>query len=122
MTARSLLVYGALLGVLFLGGGLSGYVYKHEPVRDTLTVRVAPPAEPAGPRTISGTVSALDGTRLTVATAAGPVSVTIPPGAVIDDLVRAPGGLAAGTRVNVGVESTQYGLVLTGVVAVEGAP
>ena len=50
------------------------------------------------------------------------MNVTLPPGVALDELVRASEGLANGTRVNVGVQSTQYGLVLTGLVAVEGAP
>lgn len=118
---RSLLVSGGLLVLLFAGGLASGYVYSHEPVRDTLDVVIAASAGD-GTRTLSGTVAGIEGDRLTLATAAGQVVVTLPAATPLDELVRAPGGLPSGARVNVGVQSTQYGLVLTGLVAVEGAP
>ena len=59
--------------------------------------------------------------RLTLATEAGPLSLALAAGAPVDELQHASNGLAAGTPVNVGVQSTQYGLVLTGIVAIEGA-
>ena len=124
--ARSLLVSGMLFSVLFLGGFAGGYVYRHEPARDTLDVRIASdsPGDGAAPgvRTLSGTVTSVEGGRLTLSTASGPVTVPFPAGVAVDELLRAPEGLASGTRVNVGVQSTQYGLVLTGLVAIEGAP
>ncbi|MSQ31078.1 MAG: hypothetical protein EXR64_03485 [Dehalococcoidia bacterium] len=114
----------ALLAGLFIAGTAAGYVYHHDPAPDVVSVRVDRPPETgaaSGPRVIAGTVSALDGGRLTLATPAGPVSVTLPASVALDELRRAPGGLPAGARVNVGVEQTQYGLTLTGIVAVEGA-
>ncbi len=117
---RAGLVVGALLLVLFAGGLATGYVYKHEPVRDTLDVVVSSSSSSTGARTVSGTVASVEGGRLTLTTAGGQVTVTLPSTAPLDELVRATEGLAAGTRVNVGVQSTQYGLVLTGLVAVEG--
>ncbi|MFA7250276.1 MAG: hypothetical protein WC273_11680 [Dehalococcoidia bacterium] len=124
---RPLLVPGALCAVLFVGGLASGYVYTYHPARNTLDVTVAAsaagaPAEHAPSGTVSGTVTSVDGGRLVLSTSNGPVTLTIPTGLPVDELVRAPEGLAAGTRVNVGVQSTPYGLVLTGLVAVEGAP
>ena len=119
--SRSLIVTGALLLLLFLTGIASGYVYRHEPARDTLDVVVASSSS-TGPRTVTGTVASVEAGRLTLTTAGGQVAGTLPAGVALDELVRAPEGLANGTRVNVGVQSTQYGLVLTGLVAVEGAP
>ena len=119
---RSGLVTGTLFAALFGGGLAAGYVYRHEPARDTLEVVVASTSATGGTRTVSGTVASIEGTRLTLTTAGGPVTVTLLSGAPTDDLVRATGGLPNGARVNVGVQSTQYGLVLTGLVAVEGAP
>lgn len=118
--SRSLLVTGGFLALLFVGGLFGGYVYTHEPARDTLEVTVASP-DGDGARTLSGTVTAVEGGRLTLATASGQVVVALPPTATVDELLRATQGLSDGTRVNVGVQSTQYGLVLTGLVAVEGA-
>lgn len=118
---RSLLVSGGLFALLFIGGLAGGYVYSNEPARDTLEVVIAAPSGD-GARTVSGTVAAIEAGRLTLATSAGQVVVTLPASTPLDELVRAPGGLPSGARVNVGVQSTQYGLVLTGLVAVEGAP
>ena len=119
---RSLLVSSVLLVVLFGAGFAGGYVYSHEPVRSTLDVRIASDSAAPGVRTLSGTVTSVEGGRLTLTTASGPVSVALPSGAPVDELLRAPEGLTNGTRVNVGVQSTQYGLILNGLVAVEGAP
>ena len=117
---RTLLATGVLFLVLFAGGGAAGYVYNYHPTRSTLDVRVTSDGGTPAARTVSGTVSNLDGTRLTLATAGGPQTVTLPAGFALDELTHTA-SLAPGTRVNVGVLSTQYGLVLTGVVAVEGA-
>lgn len=118
----SALVTGTVLGSLFLGGLLGGYVYSHEPVPDELEVVVSADSATGGVRTVSGTVAGFEGGRMTLTTATGQVAVTLPSGAPVDELLRAQGVLPTGARVNVGVQSTQYGLVLTGIVAVEGAP
>lgn len=119
---RSALVTGALFGSLFAGGLVGGYVYSHEPIRDELDVVVSTDSAAGGVRTISGTVAGIEGGRLTLTTASGQVVVMLPAGVPVDELLRAPEGLPGGARVNVGVQSTQYGLVLTGLVAVEGTP
>lgn len=118
---RSLLISGALLGALFLVGIAVGYVYRHEPARDTLDVQVSSSGATPGVRTVNGTVASVEGGKLAVTTASGAITIALPSNASVDELLRAPEGLSPGTRVNVGVESTQYGLVLTGLVAVEGA-
>lgn len=118
---RPLLASGGLLALLFVAGAALGYVYTHEPVRDTLDVQVSASSAAPGVRTVTGTVAGVEGGRLVLTTAGGTVTLPLPAGTPVDELVRAADGFAAGTRVNVGVESTQYGLVLTGLVAVEGA-
>ena len=111
---------GALFAVLFAGGFGIGYVYSHQSVRNTLDVRLTNEGAPAG-RTLTGTITSVEGGKLVLSTASGAVTVALPSNVAVDELLRAPEGLANGARVNVGVQSTQYGLVLTGVVAVEGA-
>jgi len=118
---RSALVSGALLGALFVIGLAGGYVYQHEPARDSLDVQVSSSGAAPGVRTVNGTIASIEAGRLTLTTSGGNVVIPLPPGALVDELIRATEGFAPGTRVNVGVESTQYGLVLTGLVAVEGA-
>ena len=117
--ARSLLVTGALFSVLFAGGLSIGYVYQHEPTRNTLEVRLTNDGAPTA-RTLTGTITRVEAGRIVLSTASGAVTVALPSNVAVDELVRAAEGLANGARVNVGVQSTQYGLVLTGVVAVEG--
>ena len=119
--ARPLVLYAALLAGLFLAGAAFGYVYKHDPQPEVVSVRVeAPPASNAA-RVVSGTVSSIEAGKLTIATDSGPVTLALPATPAVDQLVRAASGLPAGTPVNVGVEATQYGLTLTGIVAIEGA-
>ncbi len=118
---RSLLISGALFLLLFFGGFASSYVYQHEPVRDTLEVSISSDSS-TGVHAINGTVSEVRGGELTLTTAAGPITVALPAATRVDELTRASDGLPEGTRVNVGVQSTGYGLVLTGLVAVENAP
>ena len=118
---RSRAAFVVLLLALFSAGTVMGYVYRHNPQPDVVTVRVAPRPASNAPRVISGTVSAVEGGKLTLATDNGPVTVSLPSGVAVDQLVRAAAGIPAGTAVNVGVASTQYGLALTGIVAIEGA-
>ncbi|MDA0270047.1 MAG: hypothetical protein O2798_05130 [Chloroflexi bacterium] len=114
---RSALFTVALFGAIALAGGLGGYVYSHAPDRDTLVVQVdRTPPESSGDRLVPGVM--ID--ALTV-DADGQV-LTLPAGTHVDDLTRAEGGLPDGVAVNVGVERTEFGQVLTGIVAVQETP
>ena len=113
---RAALLAAALIGGVFLAGLLAGYVYSHEPRRDTLVLRVEPPArDPAAPRYRGGV--AIDAQTVEVESA----PVTLPAGLPLEDLERVDAH-ASGTPVNVGVDRTEFGQVLTGIVAVEAAP
>ena len=120
-TTRSRALFAALLLGLFAAGGVVGYVYRYAPLPEVVSTRVTPAATPQGPRVIGGTIAAIEGDRLTLATSTGPITLALPPGVAVDQLARATSGLAAGTAVNVGVQSTQYGLALTGIVGIEAA-
>lgn len=112
---RAALMTAALLAVTFGAGVVGGYVYSHEPQRDALLVQVeAPAGAPDG--AVRGGVAA---DALTVQMEGAPI--TLPAGLLLDDLVRVD-TLPDGTVVNVGVDRTEFGQVLTGVVAVEQAP
>ncbi|GMU39491.1 MAG: hypothetical protein AMXMBFR23_03570 [Chloroflexota bacterium] len=113
---RAILLAAALFGVVFLAGLAAGYVYSHEPARDTLLLRVeAPEGAADAPRYRAGV--AID--ALTVEVEAAPV--TLPAGLPLEDLERVEAH-ADGTPVNVGVDRTEFGQVLTGIVAMETAP
>jgi len=112
---RAALMTAALLAVTFGAGLVGGYVYSHEPQRDTLLVQVeAPATAPDG--ALRGGV-AVDALTVEVEGA----HIALPAGLPLDDLVRVD-TLPDGTVVNVGVDRTEFGQVLTGVVAVEETP
>jgi hypothetical protein len=69
-------------------------------------------------------VAGVSAGALTLRTDAGDVQVALPASVPVVDLAHAGDAqapLAPGTPVNVGAEQTPGGLVLTGVVAVQGA-
>lgn len=112
---RTVLMTAALLAVTFGAGVICGYVYSHEPQRDALLIQVeGPSSEPDG--ALRGGV-AVD--ALTVQVEGAPVA--LPAALPLDELVRVD-TLPDGTVVNVGVDRTEFGQVLTGVVAVEETP
>lgn len=115
---RPLTVYAAFFVVVALAAGVASYVYKHEPPRDVLEVRIEPASAPKAD-VVSGSITAIDGNRLTLATPDGSVTVELPPGVSVEELLDA-GSLPEGTQVNVGVEDTEFGRVLTGIVAIGG--
>ena len=126
MTPRSVLrsplaLYALLAAAAFVLAGMGGYVYSHEPERDVLLVDIqSTPAPPPG--TVSGFIVAIDDASLTLATPDGGQAVLdLPAGLPVEDLERLEAALPEGATVNVGVDDTQFGQVLTGVVWI-GAP
>lgn len=116
-----LLLYGLLLLGAFAVAATGGYVYAHEPERDVLLVDFEATPQPP-PATISGSVVAIEDGTLTLATPdGGQVTLALPADAPIEDLVRLEEALPEGATVNVGVDDTQFGQVLTGIVWI-GAP
>jgi hypothetical protein len=122
---RSALTYAAIVAVVFAAALVASFVYTHEPQRDTLSVSLrTTPAQASGERTVGGTLAAVDGGTLQLHTDTGDVSVTLPAGVPLLDLTRVPSAdapFATGAAVNVGGEETPSGLVISGIVAVEGA-
>lgn len=111
-----------MVGVVVLLTGIAGYVYSHEPARDTLLVEFEGTPAPQ-PTYITGSFASVEDALLRVDTAAGrqhevPSSADLP----VEDLRRLPALPSDGATVNVGVDDTSFGQVLTGVVIVEGAP
>ncbi|MEX1022941.1 MAG: hypothetical protein WD058_07315 [Dehalococcoidia bacterium] len=118
--AGPLLLYATLALAFFAATTLGSYVYAHEPPRDALVLDVQATPVPDA-TTVAGTIVSIEGGELVLATAdGGRVTLTLAPGAPIEDLVRAQEALPAGASVNVGVDNTAFGQVFTGVVAVEG--
>ena len=115
---RRILPGTLLLLTAALASGVAGFVYAHEPVRDEQVVTLD---RTAGPRMLSGTVTRIGDGRITVDGENGAVEVVLPTGVAIDELQTAPqSALVPGAQVNVGVERSDFGLALTGVVVVAG--
>jgi len=115
---RPLAVYAVFFVAVALAAGIASYVYKHEPPRDQLQVTIQATAAPE-PSVVSGSLTAIDGDSLTLTTADGTVTLALTPSAPIEELQHAGAPLPDGAQVNVGVEDTEFGQVLTGIVAIE---
>jgi hypothetical protein len=112
------LYIAALLGAF--GVALAaGYVYEYEPARDRVVLSVDRTAPATDSRILSATVVEVSGDTLVLECDGERLELSIPPGTPIEDLQRAGSVLPAGTAINVGAEQTDFGLVLTGLVAVE---
>jgi hypothetical protein len=106
----------ALIAALL--GGLAGFVYAHEPTRDTLAIAVeaAPPQETT---TVGGTVERIDAGRIVIGTQSGPVELALPSTLPLEQLEPlAPAAIVPGARVNVGAERTETGTIVSGIVVV----
>lgn len=118
---RPLLLPVGFLVALVAATTLLGYVYSHEPARDTLTVAFegTPPPQPTY---VIGAVATVEGdtVRLDVG-AGGSREVSVSADTPVEDLERLDAPPADGTTVNVGVDDTSFGQVLTGIVAIEEA-
>jgi len=115
---RPLLLPTALVAALFALTTLAGYVYSHEPSRDELVVQYEGTPVPQ-PAYLLGSVVGLEGGTLSIATAPGGTrDVVVPQGTPLEVLERSQGAPETGSRVNVGVDDTDFGLVLTGIVTI----
>lgn len=119
---RPLLLPAGLVLGLFVLTAVMGYVYSHEPARDDLSVEFegAPAPQPAYE---VGSVLALEGDTLRLSVGSGVQrEVVLPLDTPLEDLGRLAGAPEPGMPVNVGVDDTSFGQVLTGVVTIEEAP
>ena len=99
-----------------------GFVYGHEPQRDTIEVSVTgqPGALPRG--MTAGTVVETSGGRIRLDTAAGPQEFALPSDVRVEELQPVePSALRPGAPVLVGAERSDYGVALTGIVTIETA-
>lgn len=104
----------ALAGFLFLFLG-----YVSAPTREA----PAPPALETGPTYVRGTIESVQGSRLTLSTEAGPVTIELAPDTTFERLRRGSFvDLAPGQTVNVGsIPHAQTLFVVIGVVVIPGA-
>jgi hypothetical protein len=116
---RALITSGVVLAVVFSAGLAGGFVYGHEPQRDVLSIALDRRPLPTSERVVSGTIVATRDGVVVLSGEGGTVEVALPSGVPIEELRRAEDGLPSGARVNLGVEQTASGLVLTGIVSIE---
>ncbi len=118
---RAALPLAIALVITFGLGALVGFTYAHEPGADQVVVRIDREQAADGPSeaVVGGEVVRVDGSRLVIETDRGPFEVDVS-GLAVEELTRVD-GLAVGATVNVGGEQTPFGLVLSGIVAIDGA-
>lgn len=119
-SVRGTALYLTLLVAVFAGGLAGGYVYKHEPQADVLSLAITP-ALPSEERFAGGAVVSIEGDSITLASDEGTVPYRLAPGFVAEAL-EPIAEVNEGARANVGLERTAYGLYLTGVVEIGAQP
>jgi len=120
MVRAALPLVVALVIAFGLGAG-GGFAVAHDPSADLVVVRVEQERAADGPAeaVVSGVVVRVDGARLVIETDRGPLAVDLS-GLAVEELARMA-ELGVGATVNIGGEQTPSGLVLSGVVAIDGA-
>ena len=109
-----------LAGAVFGGSAAAGFVYAHDPRPDRVTVRLSDSTPDGAERFVGGTVASSGTGVIELRTDAGVVTIDIPPGTPLEELLRAGSAeLAVGTSVNLGGRRTAESAVLTGLVALE---
>ena len=103
------------------GGVAVGFLLEHEPAPDDRHIEIHRPLQPPPSETfLAGEVIAVGGGRIELRVPRGPVELELRPDASIEELRRADASrFAPGDAVNLGGEQGDFGLVLTGVVALE---
>jgi hypothetical protein len=121
---RSLLVYLLALVLVFAGGVAGGFVYQHEPERDIRTVELTTDDPDADVQTIvAGELIEVGSDFIVIRIDNQDFRLTLPPDASFDELTRIDDPTTLeGRTVNVGGQQTVSGLILTGIVAIEGTP
>lgn len=121
---RSIVTTAVVLAAVFAGGLVAGFLLEHEPAPDDRHIsvgRTLPP--PPGQTFLAGEVAGVGSEVIELRTLGGPVELELHPDATAEELRRVPESrFAPGDAVNLGGEQGDFGIVLTGVVAVEPAP
>ncbi len=107
----SLMLTAALLSAVV------GFVYAHEPARDEQVVALRSHAGEGW--TVSGRVTRIGDGRITIDGEGRSIDLAFPAGVVVEELqTSAQSALVPGAQVNIGVERSDVGFALTGIVVV----
>lgn len=120
---RSVVTTAVVLAAVFAAGAAVGFLMEHEPAPDDRHISISRPLQPPpGETLLAGEVVAVDGGGVELRTLGGVVGVELAPDAAIEELRRAAESrFKPGDVVNLGGEQGEFGLVVTGVVALEPA-
>ena len=112
-----------VLAAVFAASAAVGFLLEHEPAPDERRISIDREAPPPGPpEFVGGEVTAVDGGRIALRTPEGVLEFELGPDTSFEQLRRvAEPRFAPGDTVNLGGEQSDFGLVLTGVVALEAA-
>ncbi len=118
---RSVATTALVLAVVFAVGAGAGFLLEHEPARDERRIAIDRDPPPAGPDAVlGGEVTEVGGGRISIRTPEGIIEFELPAGAPTEELRRAAEPrFTRGDAVNLGGEQGDFGIVLTGVVALE---
>ncbi|MXW35748.1 MAG: hypothetical protein F4X26_02170 [Chloroflexi bacterium] len=120
---RSVITTCVVLAAVFAAGAAVGFLLEHEPAPDDRHISISRPLQPPpGETLLAGEVVAVDGGSIELRTLSGVVRVGLASDAAIEELRRvAESHFEPGDVVNLGGEQGEFGLVVTGVVALEPA-
>ncbi|MXZ62916.1 MAG: hypothetical protein F4Y98_04790 [Chloroflexi bacterium] len=118
---RSVLTTVVVLTAVFAAGAAVGFLLEHEPAPDDRHISITRPPQPPPAETfLAGEVVTLDAGSIELRTLAGVVQLDLWSDAAIEELRRAAESrFAPGDAVNLGGDQGDFGLVVTGVVALE---
>ncbi len=120
---RSVATTSLVLAAVFATGLVVGFLLEHEPAPDDRHISITHPLQPPPTETrIAGEVTQAGDGRIELQTLGGVVGLDLGPGMSIEELIRVTDArFVPGDAVNLGGEQGDFGIVLTGVVAVEPA-
>ena len=120
---RSVVTTTLVLAAVFAAGLVVGFLLEHEPAPDDRHISIGRPAQPPPTETfLAGEVTTAGGARIELQTLGGLVELDLRPDATAEELQRVTESrFAPGDAVNLGGEQGDFGIVLTGVVALEPA-
>ena len=112
-----------VLAAVFAAGLVVGFLLEHEPAPDDRHISISRPLQPPPTETrTAGEVTHVGDGRIELRTLGGVVGLDLGPGASLEELIRVTDArFAPGDAVNLGGEQGEFGIVLTGVVALEPA-
>ena len=118
---RSIVATAVVLAAVFAAAAGAGFLFEHEPAPDERRIAIDREPPPPGPEAfLGGEVVSVGEGRLSLRTSEGVVEIAFGGDVVVDELRRvSESRFTPGDAVNLGGEQSDFGLVLSGVVAID---